>query len=478
TGPFGCFTVGGNAIGTNPYFQPRVGFAWNPGGGKTVIRAGYGLVADFNFLNAITNQRSLPPLIANPTIDSAALFTGPNSFANLIAGSALIQAQALQQIGQFPSFVNYGDVNPVIDPSLKNPQVHSWSLGVEHELPGAVVLKVSYIGTKSNFLQRARQINLSTNRPRPASSPADEAARQTEFVRYFQTLTGNATTPAINRIDPRFNIINYLDNSANSNYHSLQIFGTRAFRNGYSFNASYTYSKSIDDVSDQLTALPGDSTIIQNPENTRENRAVSIFDLKHRVTVTHVYELPFGRNLPNGFLRRLVHGYGFSGISTWRSGFPVSFIAGGRGTGANAINNISLVTTAGLIRPNASGPFDFNPRPAGSQGSPSGVVNQGLSNISAYAAQLGLSQPLLGNFGNVGRNTHRLNDQVNFDWNIYKNTVITERVRLQLRCEMYNVFNNVSFEGVVNNISSPQFGQYNTTAQGARVLQLGASLTF
>jgi hypothetical protein len=478
TGPFGCFTVGGNAIGTNPYFQPRIGFAWNPGSGKTVIRGGYGLVADFNFLNSITNQRALPPLIANPTLDSAALFAGANSFANLVAGTALIQQQGLNQVGQFPNQVNYGDVNPVIDPDLKNPQVHNWSLGVQRELPGEVVLKVSYIGTKANFLTRARQINLTTNRPRPATSLQDEAARQPEFVQYFQGLTGTATRPAANRIDPRFNIINYIDNSANSNFHSLQVFATRAFKNGFSLNGSYTYAKSIDDVSDQLTASPGDSVIIQNPENTRENRSVSIFDLKHRVTFTHVYELPFGRNLSNGFLRRLVYGYGFSGFSTWRSGFPVSFIAGGRGTGANAINNIALVTTAGLIRPNSSGPFDFNPKPAGSADQPTGVVNQGLNNISAYAASLGLSQPLLGNFGNLGRNTHRLNGQTNFDWNVYKNTQITERVRLQLRCEVYNVFNNVSFEAVQNNISSPQFGQYTTVAQGARFLQLGATITF
>jgi hypothetical protein len=125
TGPLGCFEIGKQAIGANYYAQPCIGFAWNPSGGKTVIRGGWGLVADFNFLNPITNQRFLPPFIVTQLINGVDAFTNGNTFANLAAGTARIQREALSLTERIRNDVlNYGDVNPVIDPQLMNPQVH------------------------------------------------------------------------------------------------------------------------------------------------------------------------------------------------------------------------------------------------------------------------------------------------------------------------------------------------------------------
>src|SRR6185436_8603660 len=104
-------------------------------------------------------------------------------------------------------------------------------------------------------------------------------------------------------------------------------------------------------------------------------------------------------------------------------------------------------------RPNASGPVNFQPAPSGRDGAPNTLNTDAIQRISAYAQALGLSQPLIGNFGGIGRNTARLNGYTNFDWNMYKNTRITERVRLQLRAEFYNIFNNTTFSGVQLNIS-------------------------
>jgi hypothetical protein len=473
TGPLGCIEVGGNVTGTNYYWQPRVGFAWNPGNGKTVIRGGYGLVADFNFLNPITNQRSLPPFVVTQTITGAGNFTGGNSYANLIAGTATIQQQGLSQVGKVSGDVlNYGDFNPVISRGLSNPQVHQWSFGIQRELPHGIVTKVSYVATKSNFLQRARQVNLNTNLPRPASSPADETARLNEFRTAFQGMNGSATRFST-RLDPRFNVVNYYDNSANSNYHSMEFLATRQFRSGYSFQVAYTIAKSIDDVSDALSNLPNDSALIQNPLNARENRSVSAFDIPQRLVVTHLWELPWGARLNNSVLRRVLGGWSFSGISSFRSGFPVSFESGAR----YGIANISLVTNAGIIRPDAGGPFAFTPAPANSAGAPQGVTSEAAP-VSVYARDLGLSQPLLGHFGTLGRNTHRVNGETSFDWNIYKNNRISERVNLQLRCEIYNVFNHVAFRDVNRNISNAGFGQYTNVNLDSRRFQLGAVLRF
>jgi hypothetical protein len=393
-----------------------------------------------------------------------------------VAGTAQIQREGAAMVGRIRDDVyNYGDASPVVKPDLRNPQVHNWSFGVQRELPGGVVLKAGYVGTKGNFLSRHRQLNLNAARPAPATSLTDEAARAQQFVTSYNSMTGATMRPST-RLDPRFNVVNYYDDSANSNYHALEVLAVRTFRNGYSFQAAYTYGKAIDDVSDGLSALPNDSANIMDPTNMRNNRAVSGFDISHRVVMMHVVELPWGDRLSNRLLRGLLGGWGMSGIWSWRSGFPVSLDAGAR----MGVTNISTITTAGIGRPNAAGPVNFDPRPAGSEGAPNGLNSDPIAGrrIATYAESLGLSQPLLGNFGNLGRNSHRLGGQTDVDWNVYKNTRIGERFRLQLRAEAYNVFNLHSFRDVNRNISNPGFGQYTTPYQSQRILQLGAVLRF
>jgi hypothetical protein len=127
-----------------------------------------------------------------------------------------------------------------------------------------------------------------------------------------------------------------------------------------------------------------------------------------------------------------------------------------------------------------AGPIhNFNPQPAGSAGAPGGTSLVNGVAISNYAQSLGLSQPLIGNFGNLGRNVLRLNGQTNFDWNLYKNFHFSERVNFQLRSEFYNIFNQHAFLSMVSsNITSTQFGQYTSVSQNARTIQVGARIVF
>src|SRR5581483_10395368 len=180
--------------------------------------------------------------------------------------------------------------------------------------------------------------------------------------------------------------------------------------------------------------------------------------------------------MSNPVLRHVVSGWVFSGISSFRTGFPVTFEAGAR----RGITPLSLTGegTAAPVRPNSSGPFEFNPQPAGSANAPNGLNSDPIQKISLYAASLGLSQPLIGNFGNLGRTTHRLNGERGFDWNIAKQVSVTERVKFEIRSEFYNIFNNHSFQDVNRNITSAAFGQYTTVSQDARKIQLGAKVVF
>ena len=291
--------------------------------------------------------------------------------------------------------------------------------------------------------------------------------------------TGNGSTTAFsNRLDPRYNAVNYVESSANSNYNALQMELQHRYAKGLSVNVAYTFAHSIDDNSDVLGVLVNDTPAQQNPKDNRNNRASSQFDLRHTFVVTHTYELPWLKNAQNRLVRGALGGWAFAGISSYRTGFPVNIYAGSRLGLTDPV--IDLGTGNAVDRPNVSGPIsNFKPEPSGSAGAPSGTITSNGGTISAYANSLGLSQPLLGNFGSLGRNVLRLNGQLNFDWNMYKNFRFSEKVNLQLRGEFYNIFNAHAFQSLASqSITSSSFGQYNAVSQNARTGQVAVRIIF
>ena len=473
-GPFGLLEQGKPSFQSNYNWGPRIGFAYNLGeSGKTVVRGGYGIAYDFVFLNPITNQRFLPPFIVTGVISGQANFTGSNSLANIIAGTATIQSQTAAQVGSLSTTVrNFGAISPAIDASLRNPQVHQWNLGVQREQFG-VVFKASYVGTKGNYLLRSRDLNLIAAPPAAATSLSDETTRLAQFTGAFGAQNGGATAVS-NRIDPRYNAIVWTDSSANSNYHGFQ-FEVQKRMSTVFMSANYTFGKSIDDGSDVLGVLINDSSNQQNPRNNRDNRAASQFDLRQRLVITHQWTPKWFQGSSNWAVRNLVGNWGFSGITSFRSGFPVTLDSGAR----RSLSPLTVIGGGAQVRPNVAGPIEVNWRPAGSAGAPFGLAQpDGVQNISTYATSLGLSQPLLGNFGGMGRNILRLNGERNFDWNIYKRLNVSEGKFFEIRAEFYNIFNNTSFQEVQRNISATDFGQYNVVGQDARIIQLGARFVF
>lgn len=478
-GPLGLLETGKPSFNSNYNWGPRFGFAYQPfGDSKTVIRGGYGIAYDFVFLNPITNQRFLPPFIYAGSLSGASSFTGGNSYANLVAGTATIQQQLSASVGSLSTTaLNFGAVSPAIAQNLRNPQVQQWSFGIQRELIQNYVLKVTYVGTKGTFLPRTRPINLVANIPAPATSLADETARLSQFQAAFSGQSGNVSSYS-NRIDPRYNAVNYVESSANSIYNSMQVELQQRYAKGLSLNVAYTFAHSIDDNSDVLGVLVNDTPAQQNPNDNRNNRAASQFDLRHTFVVTHTYELPWLKNAQNRLVRGALGGWAFAGISSYRTGFPVNIYAGSRLGLTDPV--IDLGTGNAVDRPNVSGAItNFKPEPSGSAGAPSGTITSNGGTISAYANSLGLSQPLLGNFGNLGRNVLRLNGQLNFDWNMYKNFRFSEKVNLQLRGEFYNIFNAHAFQSLASqSITSSSFGQYNAVSQNSRTGQVAVRIIF
>ena len=472
-GPLGSFRLGGDAVAANPFnIAPRVGFAWNPHAGKLVIRGGYGIYWDSFTFSPLAASRAVPPFNYSPSLACVSAPTcqiaGGNSFQSLLNGTALIQAQTQAQLGGFGQLTNFKSVT-TSDPKLANPYVQQFSFGIERQMPANSVVTIAYVGTKGTQLTRLVAINPLLQRPAPATSTADEAARLAQFQAAAGSENGVLAGGAPNwRLDPRFDQVNLHEAGGSSIYHALQVEWKKAMSHGLQFQASYTWSKSIDDASDfSPTAQANDNSFAQNTNRPQAERAVSNFDIAHRVLVTGLWRVPFFHNF-RGVSKKLLDGWSFQSVNLWQTGIPATLLAGAR----LGIADVNL---------------DGNLIPTGADNTRANCAANASFRFGDPSATHGFSQPLLGNDGTCGRNTIRMNHLPNFDWSLFKETTLTEGgwlgsapLTLQLRAEAYNVFNVPFLTAQSDNwrtISSSSFGLYNA-AGATRRLQLAARLSW
>jgi hypothetical protein len=290
------------------------------------------------------------------------------------------------------------------------------------------------------------------------------------------------------RIDPRFNYLSVVQGTANSSYHSLQLLAERRFADWYGFSAAYTWSKSIDDSSDALGVLANDTANQQDPNNNRNNRSVSQFDVPQRVVITHNF-LSSSKAFSSRAMNMVLGGWQFSGIFQAQSGYPANFNAGTvvicSGGLPNPANNTcpagtTLVTLndplllgagntsgTGIVRPNQVGPINvhFTPNPGAGAGNPNLVPGSGLA------------QPFVGQFGNLGRNVVRLNPLIQSDMVVGRDFKIRERFTFRLQMQVFNVFNNTTFSSPGLSLSAPTtFGYYGGTDTNSRRVALTGRL--
>jgi hypothetical protein len=398
-------------------FAPRVGFAWTLGDeGRTVVRGGYGVYYD---------QSALAP-------GEALYFNSPYFDFNLFFP---LPGLPLTLDNPFPSFFPFvlPDSALAIQRDLRTAYMQHWNLNVQRQLGGGSVLEVAYVGSKGTKLLSARDIN-------------QGAPNATGFV--FRPV-------------PQFDDINILESRANSNYHSLQARFQQRLSKGFSMLASYTWSKSIDDASNFFTSA-GDPNFPQDSFNTRAERGRSNFDVRHRLSVSYSYDLPFGRGRrflsDDGWLTSLLSGWETYGIVTLQTGrpFTVALLSdidnsgtgrSGLGFGANDRPNVVGDPALGERTPERwfnTAAFAFSPR---------------------------------GTFGNAGRNILDGPGYQNVNASLVKNTALTERFNLQLRAEVFNLFNHPNFNLPDNFLGSPSFGRI-TSARDPRHIQFGVKVLF
>ncbi|MBZ5594936.1 MAG: TonB-dependent receptor [Acidobacteriia bacterium] len=262
-------------------------------------------------------------------------------------------------------------------------------------------------------------------------------------------------------------------NRSHSTFHSLQTSVQKtSARAGLGFQASYTFSKSLDDVSAVLGGLPGSTsgtlqqTAPQNPWDTRAEKGPSTFDVRHALTFNLVEELPFDHWWrPN----RLTSGWQLFGLSAFASGAPFTVYSGIQQTGAGSM---------GADRPDQLG----RPVLSTSRTVREDYFGLGAANASLFSIPLdvpGGTGPNHGRFGTLGRNTFRGPLLHNVDISLIKETpLVREALKLQFRAEVFNVFNLVNLGLPANIVLGPGFGLISRTAAPSRQIQFSLKLLY
>jgi outer membrane receptor protein involved in Fe transport len=359
-------------------FQPRVGFAWTPfKEGKTVVRSSYAIMTDQPTIGLVTALAANPP------------YAFPVSFSPSAATPFVTLGNAFNFAG--------GSVSPAsVAHSYHDAYVSEWNFNLQQQLGNDYGFMLSYVGSKGTDLNIRRNYDQLINGVRP-----------------IPTLSTNSP------IDPGMPIgtINVYESDGNSSYNALWLTAQKRFARGLQFNLSYTYSKSIDDNSQNNQGL-----VIQDSYNIRGDRGLSDFDARNRVVVNAIYNFPFKGN-------RLVEGWQISGIGTAQSGNPLNFHA-----------TSAALTGSALLRPDVTGPVTTGYLPA-SNGSASSIG--WISNPSVLVNQGTGGVPLT--FGNLGRNVIIGPGVADIDFNVVKNTKLTERLNLQIRADAFDLFNHPNF---------------------------------
>lgn len=366
-------------------FQPRIGFAWRPfPASSMVIRAGYGIYFNSSVYTTIAAQMAQQaPLSKSLSVQNnpANRFTLANGF----------NASPTAVANTF-----------AVDPNFRVGYAQNWQLSIQRDLPGALVMTATYLGTKGT---RGTQQFLPNTYPLGAANPCPACP------------AGFA----------------YLTSNGNSTREAGQIQLRRRLHNGVTATLQYTYSKSIDDA-----ALggwgPGSSVIAQNWLDLRAERGLSSFDQRHLMNLQMQYSTGMGVGggaLVGGWKGRLLKEWTFTSQITAGSGFPLTpvYLAAVSGTGVT-----------GSIRPAATGASPY--------AAPPGY----FLNPAAYAA------PTPGNWGNAGRNSIIGPAQFSLSASMGRTFRIKDRVMIDLRIDSANVINHVTFPSWNTTVTSAQFG--------------------
>lgn len=466
-------------------FAPRVGFAWSPkqsagllgkllgGNGDTVIRGGFSISYDPSFYNLMLNAQTAAPVVYSYSLTGASVSPMPSDISG-----ANLQTLFAPPKGVDPRALNqtlFGD-------NFRSPYSESFSLGVQRRLGNKAGFEVRYVGTRAVAQFASRNGN-----------PYIKGFLDNGFgsvVPSGLTPTTSATCANCNgRVIPNYGNIRIRDNSGQSTYHGLQTsFNTRNLFKMVTLGLSYTYSKTIDNVSEVYSFLGSGSILLaQNPYNVSSGeRGLSNNNIPHAFSMNMNWDMPWLKTNKSWY-GRLIGGWSVGVFEVWQAGLPMGPVQ--LTTNANVLSDTSFNGFAAGY--DTARPFlATQSAPLTSVGTylPNGNLVSFTNNAQAvkfsdvhWIYNTLAADKVYGTPFGVGRNVLTGPRFQRADISVYKNFAITERMRLTLRAEATNAFNQVYYgipslyidSGTTTTFLNPTYNEGTP-----RVIKLGAKFTF
>ena len=422
----------GSVYNQNYNYEPRLGFAYDVfGTGRTVVRGGFGLMADQPATNAVTGLASNTP------------------FAAPVAFNASTQTPSIPVSSLYTSASASGLAINNITRNFRNAYTETFNVNIQQELPWRVALQVGYYGSVGRHLRARLNQNQPINGVRP----------------YLAISSSSLIAPG----SPTNANIAEVSSVGSSNYNAMWITARKSTRTGLTLNTTYSYSKSLDVNS--LGSQGG--YVFQDSYNPGNNYGPSDFDVRHRISGNAIYDLPFKGN-------RFVEGFRLAGIVQWQTGNPINVV-----NPVSTFNGLNGATAT--VRPNVVAPIRIHKGFVGTNPNVTWIVST-LCPASGPVPGCAFVNTT-NSFGNLSRNAITGPGFADVDFSLEKNTKLSERLTLQLRADIFDIFNHPSFAnptaGAANaSDTSTTFGQISATRfpvgdlGSSRQIQLAGKIIF
>ena len=457
-------------------FSPRLGFAYQAKE-KLVFRGGYSKLYTLSPVSPGPSTPGNGPFGASTNITSSIDGIHPNvslddPFPNGF-NTPIYDTQGLSSL--------LGDRVWGGATKGKTPYQHQFNIGLQYELPSSTVISAAYAGTRGRRLTCAfffcgDQIphdlvqkygsKLLDSVPNPffgiITDPLVPLSAPT--VQLGQLLKAWPQYSGVVPILPPYQGLNSNSDSFKSSYNALQVEVTKRYSHGLTVQAAYTWSKNLTNTDSFEAGYLGPAVGYQDNYNYAGERSLSASDVKHRLSVGYVYDLPFGRKRAFGKnwakpVDTVLGNWQLAGVTTFSSGYPLGINQAGHTTGA----------FGGGDRPDIVG----NPCIDNGSG------RSRNSKISQWLNPAGFARNPDFTFGSAPRTLSCRSDGIkNTDLSLIKFFRFTERFNAEFRSEFFNIFNRTRLGFPNITYGSGAFGTINNTLNYPRVIQFGLKVNF